>query len=73
MALSLEEFQKLWSKIVAKSWKDEAFAQKLMDNPIKTSPDTVYDTEELKGFARSMSELQMLLLIPRWHQKACWP
>jgi len=34
-----------------------------MDNPIKNSPGTVYDTEELRGFARSMSELQMLLLI----------
>jgi len=27
------------------------------------SAETIYDTEELKGFARSMSELQMLLLI----------
>jgi diguanylate cyclase (GGDEF)-like protein len=34
-----------------------------MNNASINSPDTVYDTEELKGFARSMSELQMLLLI----------
>ena len=34
-----------------------------MDNPTQSSPETICDTEELKGFARSMSELQMLLLI----------
>ena len=34
-----------------------------MYKPTQGSSETIYDTEELKGFARSMSELQMLLLI----------
>jgi diguanylate cyclase (GGDEF)-like protein len=34
-----------------------------MNKDPKNSPDTLYDTEELKGFARSLSELQVLLLI----------
>ena len=33
-----------------------------MDNSIQNSPGTIYDTEALKGFARSVSELQILLL-----------
>ena len=33
-----------------------------MDNATQSSSGSIYDTEELKGFARSMSELQMLLL-----------
>ena len=34
-----------------------------MEISTQKSAETIYDTEELKGFARSMSELQMLLLI----------
>jgi diguanylate cyclase (GGDEF)-like protein len=35
----------------------------MMEHSIKNSSDTIYHTEELKGFSRSISEIQMLLLI----------
>ncbi len=34
-----------------------------MNKDSRNSPDTLYDTQELRGFARSLSELQVLLLI----------
>lgn len=60
-----EQFQKAWTKIIAKAWTDEAFKAKLLNNPIAVLKD--YDIDVPKNAAVTVHpahELDIHLVLP---------
>lgn len=59
-----EEFQKKWSKVIAKAWFDESFKQKLLKNPEATCQEMGIGYPGVKFVLHENTEKQVHLVLP---------